>query len=474
MTRSESILDARYYPPAGDPCPCGSRDRFGKCCYETLSQSIDLESEIAKAHSEKKYTALLALRRATVCRYVLWHRAHTVPLMKRNAVGDLLMIDVRALSDYVEQLIRAYDLAGVPSLCRAALVRLERAIDDERWRKRICYLSGLASLILYNDRHAAREQLKDLGDWTTSEDADVLQFGIDVDDSMTQGERTKVVQRILVLEPSSDNKIQYNTVLAMLAYSNGDVESASGILRRLIDGHSAEAHGLNARAKVLFAGSIIAYTEIEQLADRSSLLELARVLLRSAEEAAAYTPEGLSMLNDQIAESYESEGDAARAMEFYVKAIDEADGVFPRMGLTRLSLEQEDLVGALRHLDALEAMDLSDANKYDVLLLKGTLALASEDVTMARSVLRRLEDFGSLPPVLSLRKEDLDRRLHALIAAGRLPLEASGQSAWRAFLSTINKYLHLRPTLFGLGINVNEILSTVEATVERRRGSRRR
>jgi hypothetical protein len=160
-----------------------------------------------------------------VAQYVIRHRRHTVPDLSIPGYSQARMfsIDVAALSDHVGNLIQVLQRLDRLNQAPAVLAKLEPAIDDERWRRKIIYHRALVTL-LTGDRQKARETLTEAGPITAFEyDVDLLQIHIDLNGGrLGFTERQALFQRVIAVTGSRSDKIQYSGAGAFDVLMLGD------------------------------------------------------------------------------------------------------------------------------------------------------------------------------------------------------------------------------------------------------------
>ncbi len=156
----------------------------------------------------------------TGTQYAIWHKSHTAPAIKMGMPrrGSLLDIDLRALSDLVDTLLRCHVQAGRLSDCVAALERFRANIDDPRWQRKIVYFHAMAALGPHWDEPAGRAQLRKLGAIEEDDDEETIQVYLDLfGDELSFSQKNDLIDRIL----AQTKKLPARPILTLPFFSGG-------------------------------------------------------------------------------------------------------------------------------------------------------------------------------------------------------------------------------------------------------------
>jgi tetratricopeptide (TPR) repeat protein len=453
-----------FRPAWGAQCLCGSGKRYRDCCRTRLPGRDIGEAWRVDADRERWGAAILSLR-ADVTQYTIWHIDHTAPFKGGRTPmfrgKSLLKIDVEALSEYVDRLMRSYILAGRHDSVAAMLDRLACNIDDPSWLAKIAYHKAMDRL-LRGDRPGAASELAKVGGVTPqSDDVDLLQAHLDLHGSeMGLTETLAFMDRVLELTTSRSDRLQYGGARAFqLILANDPKGGHDALLEVVRIGREMEAEKPFGNLSQLWFCRALEGVAVETR-DETMFEEVIRRLtpLRDGDEL---TRKGRAHVGRSIGDAFRYWGRYERGIEAYRLASElEEDGALITFEAEcRLRLGDGD--GALTTLGRVNVPSLPVAEFADYAFTYFYVAMERTDrgaLEMALDLLKRASTpqpyFETMRLTHIVTTQDA---LAALAAQKSLP-KAKGLSV---FLRSMSRYVQLQPNFNGVGINLNNVLEDV-------------
>ncbi len=459
IQRSESSsplsIDA-FRPEADDDCICGSGIRFKDCCSSKLHEG-PFAGERRLIDQEQFDEALTACR-LHLSWYVLAHQAHTVPLLNAGDPqgAQLLSVDIDALDEILGLLHFLYRKTDQVDQFGPVLEELHSAIHDSRWANRIALREANWWSIDRNDNSNAAKSLRRVDVFNCS-DAEVLAgYFSQHSKGMTFKERVEFIKRIIDCASDQELILQYRGVLAISYLLVSDRETASRLFRSAIESYRLSS----AEDKSMFGDHLLA-----QSLFLLGSLEADKDLIKDAESCfqTFVNAENEIPLTDFAKSDYRMMVGRCRALmeepETAIGAYDES------LGICVLPLTQIYKSEALINIgqpdtarDLLTEVDKASApveNLHDYAVAWTLLAATTQnqaDIETAKSELKSLE---TLEPYFAQQR---DHWLIQLLET--VPNAKSGTLT--NIIRSINRYIILNPNFFGLGVNLNSLLTDLE------------
>jgi tetratricopeptide (TPR) repeat protein len=421
----------------------------------------------------RRWGAAILSMRADVTQYTIWHIDHTAPFKGQPAPTfrgkSLLKIDVEALSEYVNRLIRGYMLAGWRDRVPAMLARLEGNIDDPSWRAKIAYHKAMDRL-LRDDRDGAASELAKAGPVTpASDDIDLLQAHLDLHGSeIGLTDTLALMDRILELTTSRADRLQYGGARAFQLIMAGDSKGGHDALVEVVRiGREMEANKpFGSRSQLWFCRALEGVAV--ETRDQEMFDEVVRRLtpLRDGEEL---TREGRAHVGRSIGDALRYGGQYEQGIEAYRIAFDlEEDSALVTFE-AECRLRAGDPDRAFATLERVDVPSLPVPEFADFAFTYFYVAMARKDrgaLEMALDLLKRART--PQPYFENMRLTHIVTIQDALAAlAAQTPLpKAKGLSN---FLRSVSRYVQLQPNYNGVGINLNNVLDDVADRLEKGR-----
>lgn len=449
---SDKFNTKQYEPSGKKPCVCGSGLKFKRCCAGNYSGKAFRQYRIA--YSSGDYKAALMYARYHFTWYVLSHRAHTIPLLeaKKQAGLDFLAIDIEALADHLENLYGCYRALGIGAQFYNVIDSARNLIDDDRWTDKVSYFGGLWHHVEKDDSLEAFRCIEHI-DIANCIDVDLLTLYLDVNpNALSQNDLIQIIDRIVENTRDPAIRIQYRCLKAIQYYlylqdSDGTREFKDAIS----DYCSAPEKKKSPYGKFMLAKAYESFGTATQ--DDSVLAkaeETTNELIANAIEN-ELSPNYLANLYGLHGDIQHSLGIHKEAQESYFRSLEKRQDPLTEIFIARSTCLLGDLDAARNRLNGLDDTKLSDPNKFDLALSWAILALTSlskGDIDI--SLLRLRAVAASDPLFIHLR----DSQLIELLEIKPHPPAKSVQ----LFLSKLNRYITLKPNLFGIGVDLNRVI----------------
>ncbi len=466
MTNRNARFEAAHYEPRrNDVCVCGSGIKFKKCCAGKYSGSVAF-TNFRRCYNRGDYEGALIHARYHFTWYSLSHRAHAVPMLASDLqrAKELLDLDIEALSELLGNLHLCYFRLGKSNDFPSVIEHSKDIVSHEKWRTKIAFAKGLWNLVDKKDRFAAFASLN-IVEVEKCQDPDFLSLYLEVcEPPLRLTESICLIDRILANSTSAAVTLQYRVLKALKYYFVGDqveggkvMDSALSAFAILPDkdkpwmGKTHFAHALEMYGKIL---------------DRKDILERAKEVTNTLITEADVNNYGdgvVAELRKLLGDCQEALGNHKGAIEAYLESLHRCSSELTKVFLVRSICNSGDVVKARESLDAIDDSQLSEPEKFDLAISWSVVAansLCRDDLEIAKH---------------HLTKVKTSELAFAQIRDGWMIelLEAKPQGAEpgriRSLIMKLNKYIALKPTIFGVGINVNQIIDDIDKSTQNKK-----
>lgn len=423
-----------------------------------------------EAAEKGDWEAALLCVRADVAQYIIWHRRHTEPVMyiPGRPPFKMVAVDVAALSEHVRNLIQCLVRLNRLNQAPAVLNRLQNAIADDRWRRKIVYHRAFATLMT-GDRALAGRELLAAGPITPAEDdVDLLQIHIDLNAAgLGFTERQALYLRVVEITRSRSDKIQYRGAAAFdLLLVDDEKGGRTAMAAAVVAARALEAEKpLSPVAESWLCRSLETLAVIDRDAQlfKESTDRLKRLLAE-----VEWTAKGRAELLRSIGDAHRYAGDFTQAVDAYRRSLAEAPSAIVQV------YEAESLLRAGSPGDALALMRTISTEGLDVpevadhAFVYFYIAVAAKDPAALRQADRLLR--AAVTPHAYFQTQRLQHIVTVqdaltALAEKRDPPKIGG---FLRALSTVSRYVQLQPNFNGLGINFNNIIDDAVERAERK------
>jgi SEC-C motif len=451
----------RFEPHANDPCVCGSGRKFKRCC----KNRYGADARATDKYNEGRYKEALVACRAHLTWYILCHKAHTAPLVKKQVpdVQQLLDLDIGALAYLVDLLYSCYRKTGLSGGFPTVLAHLQTAIDDPRWRDRLCYFRALWALADGGDEAQARKELAAIR-IDTIDDFDTLALYLEVyADQLGIEVRLRLFDTITNTTKDPAHRLHYSVAKGVALSLICELKKGIASVRQATQGYLAldsderSTYGDFVLARALF---VLAELSGEKKVAAEALAQY-RDLWGSSQRD-DYTQAYFAELAKCMGDCYSFIGQFADGIQRYQESLALETSALTELFLARAHANAGEPDTARTLLEKMETTSLNAAGKYDYAISWAVLAAVSldqKDLDRARDELKRLQP--SAPLFHQQRNEALIRLLET-----RPAVRAAGI---RRMLSAFNRYISLNPNMFGIGVNFNKIIEDLDAKTKSQR-----
>jgi hypothetical protein len=298
---------ASFSPGQNAPCLCGSGLKFKRCCGPKLNEDLAVQASTDAFNAGRHKEALMLCRRY-FSRYLVWHRAHTVPLVERGIKpGDEIMrIDIEALGDMLDLMRECYLRIEQTAEFRTVLMRLTPAVDDPRWSEKILYQRALLALC----SRSAKDARQVLNEIPTSEhihDFDLLTLYFDVlREELPVSRQIQLVHQLAAGARKREERLQYGLLKGHYYRLIGDEAEGLRMIREMVDGfESSRVIDYSVRERHLLAVSLLFLARSDT---RLEDAQRARNLILEELASDRVTNAGRALFQVVLGDTYAAEG----------------------------------------------------------------------------------------------------------------------------------------------------------------------
>lgn len=449
-----------FRPSRNSACLCGSMLKFKRCCGALKLDGNSLDRYYAARNSGDLQEALRQIR-CHVTWYRMCHLRHTVPLVRANkAAGEeILAIDIEALGDCIEDLIRCHLDLGIEAALQTAIKSLEHAIDDVRWVSKyqlFCVLAALGND--WNERKAAAVIKGFYSDPEKINDFTLLSMFSDFcSGELSPYKRHRAAERLAMLAKRPVDRLHYQIgseiALLMLGEDAGIADRIAGHIQEFRDATADRAHTQEEADWLSQALSTLATFDPSE--DAISAAESATTALL----VLPWSDLGKGRLYRRLAEIAKVASQYDKAASHFQTAFTYTKSHTDLMFASECLLFYRDVSGAQLLFNRVKFEELDESGKLDYALVLPGFAMEGEDIaSIERSKTILLETKFHDPyfhdqRVIAL--QILEKRLSNINHGCAPDLRPS---RFKRMLQVINSYAELKPNVMGFGININALL----------------
>jgi tetratricopeptide (TPR) repeat protein len=442
-----------FSPTMKSSCLCGSGKKFKACCNAALREELASNAAF-DAFNEGEYKEALKLCRAYFTQYTIWHKRHTQPLLtaKPDLGKRLLFVDIRALSNLVDLMMRCYTKMDRREEFGPVLERLRNCIDDIRWRQRLIYYRALIATWPNGDEAEGSLILRDIEPIEEVTDPEILEFYLNLNPAVPFEKKRNLILRIIENCETPTERLQYRTLLGIQLFQICDMQGAKEYISKAIQSFQDEREdelGLYDRDRLAASLAMLGI-----LTDDRKYLEEARKHLQGLLNSESVTDQGRSYYHHRLGETWADEGEWQNAKEEYLLSIEHCDTDLSRIMLAKCEVLLGHLSSALNTIEGIDYHILPPAEKFDYCFALALLAGAGKNALHAAKAYELFERLEVPEPYF---RELRDKTLLSLMNKTVISPEPELGLGLR-WLTRINRYLKLQPAVMGLGLDANKII----------------
>lgn len=453
----------KYKIERNSPCPCGSGRKFKKCCAQYLDLSPKLYDKAIDFLKVKKYEKAEVFFRAHLTQYIIWYHEHTVPFhnARPSEADSLLLIDIKAVMSFVFQIV--------------GCLYHQKKIDE------IDVFLKYSENIIYDPRHIfnVRSYRAFWCDYLgNAEDAKVLLRKSDysniklITDNVFGRKGLLFMLKILCLELPLPSNLEI--LQALIECGEKDIDlvellSYKALICYLyLDKTSAEKFIDEAIEKIRTLSASKDCIEEIYLAISARTWELKGIISES-EDASRQAIEVfttllplierdidmLSSVNSSIGRIYNFLGDLSKAKEYLQHAYNLKKTIVTSLDFAQNNSLLGNIEEAKKYLNEIQVKDMDKNLSIDYYATQANIAIRAADKLSARAICKKLENLDISIPQLKELRDVIRFALYDMIANKSDP-----NSIIQRIIKGMSHYLILQPSIFGIGINIDEIIKS--------------
>jgi len=466
----------KYKINRNDPCLCGSGLKFKKCCKPILEDDgIDDSNYAGKGHhyfNKKNFKDAERYYRAHLTQYIIWYHEHTEPFRKARPedAEHIFSIDIEALNEIADLISRSLFKQGKIDEMFTLYTHLSPLIDDIRYTFYID--TQIALLLIYQDKFKKAEKLLSKDIYIDLEAIPLTDMGKRALEIYLQAVylRSPAIKLLRIIERVLDSEISISTQLHFLnekvkiAFLHKDTDLAKKtalemkkMLPNLKKVKSKERIIIEDMLPTTYGMLSIILNDSNYYVERIKICE--KNIKKKGRDS-----QHIACQHVLIAQSYIELGENKKGKDFLLKAIDIENRPEYLLDLVRVNLRLDLQEEAIQNLESIDYANLTEELKIDYLSYYTDIALTNKDKSLAHVTEKQLAALEVHLPYL-----------HALASGYRSLLLnfISEKQSPKSLLTKLRKFaaekLILQPTIFGIGINLNELIRPPEEKGKKRK-----
>lgn len=417
-----------------------------------VDYSRDSHDRMREAFDNQKFKDALYFCRRHVTWYRLCHLAHTVPIQPSMTpvAKELMTVDINAMGSLLDDLFRCHFLSGKISEFQRVLGELRPAIDDPRWRIKVNYTLGIWFLNHRKDRNAAK-RVADLQEARRTSDVDYITLCLDVlNGEIGLEDKIHLCNRIIKLSEKESYILKYSTLKGIFLFLSGDTKVGSQHIEGAINRYCSHPEKRDDYGDHELAEALVVLSEIRMDKDlaKRAVAEFGKIVDHLDDFE---SPHLKACILKSFGDAYFHSGDLLESIGCYQRSIEysreDLTLVFLGRGLARTG----DQNGARNTLRSVIIENLNPSGIFDLGVSWAILAFTSKSRTDSEEAKRNLQHSG--PQDIFFEK----MRLELILELSNLS-KGKSTSKLRSLLEALSRYVSLNPNLFGLGLNINNMI----------------
>jgi hypothetical protein len=369
-----------------------------------------------------------------------------------------MAIDVGALEGLAERVAWVLEKQGKRESIIHTFDNLVETVPLPDLKERMAYLKCLWLSGPLNDEEQAK---KILSEWPTHEkirDFRLLQIWFELRaDSLSPLKRIAVVNRIIELSESALEKLQYSTVRTMVTVLIGESEEAKRLhteaLNSFLPSAAEVAEDGDFYASSMCAGAL----EIQGMLNHDKIaFERALGFLEKVNPA-KLTANGAGKLNYEKGRLNWLKGDSLLAAQCFTESYKCDPMALPLIYRLDAYVRADELEKAKQDLATLRNMSMQEDLKLEFLRSAAGFAVKTADAEAARNLVKELKKLDL--DILNFRVQRDELCVELLEFAAEQTEKKTTAAKRQTFMDRIregSEYLHLKPNMFGIGLNLNK------------------
>lgn len=309
-----------------------------------------------------------------------------------------------------------------------------------------------------NEPERARAALGGVSDVRAVSDRHLLQVYLDLAGfDMPTSLRLEIVEKILAQPSTPEEALQYMTLRAMtfaLLDRPDDAWDATIEALRHYAGADARpsAYGKSREAEVYSVRWNLRHKDEDLRAALAAYDAIPREQLR---------PAGIAMVLDHKGELLRAAGRFQQSEACFVEALEHHPRPEARLHLARLCADNEDPKRAALVLAEVARDTLSPEASFEYVIVSGVVALEQGDRAQLRTVAKELRELKTDDSYFRWQRDQICLEVYEYLLDDPAAREKELKETMENPLDGVRRfaqYLHLKPNIFGLGIDLNRVI----------------
>lgn len=415
-----------------------------------------LDIKIRENVAKENYFEAFKYCRAQITQYMIYVKSHTEPFMySRNPVIEkLIEIDIKALSEILNRMIGIIFKGSLKINFENILKKSKNLFFNAKWHKKVDYHYIAWRYIVLGSRESAKEYLKENVVIKDIQELDFLEMAYDLYSSeLTFTERYNILYKLIAMNDLT-GKVHYQSILGLNFFIIGDKNKAIELHNSALELYVKNKEKFKSTYDLYIIANAYAYSGKISL-NRQHSKKAVELFLESI-KLAKLSSEGQSEIFWLIGLVYIDIEDYENAQTYMDLSINSFNNSIAKIFKSLVYIYQKDYENAFNIIDSIEYKSLSKANKIDYLMTYSQLLIYKKDKEKMQFILSELQLQNIETGYFSITIKDAMIKL--LEEYQNMEVEEQSDSKVIKALKMINQYMVLRPSLMGIGIDINKLI----------------
>lgn len=458
--KSEIYTDVE--PNCDELCLCGSGLLFNKCCADEYWE-YGLTKESFKCYNARDYKKALKYFRYDISKYLVYHRAHTLPLTKftESKYVYIYNVDIDAMSEFINHMMYCYNKNGIRNKYYSFLQQMSDKFSDIKWKNQLIYQE--ACWILHPDWNSENEiKAKDimlrLGDIKYVDDVKHLQLYLHlIRDELSFSERIHVIDKIINTSKDPDDLLLYKCQKGTEYFLIMDEVKAEQEIKSALEPYIESNKVLNVFQNDKIGHALLLLGIIENNPKR---FEDSRRYLFSALESNMLSSNGKANIYFEIGNTFRIQSNHEEAIKYYLLSYDQNKDATSIVLCCRSLIATSEIDKVRSYISNINIAQLTPNGKFDMAIMLSELAVKTRNIKDILFAIANIKTIETIYPYFDNDKKDMTIGLLEMLSNDRSDTPEAKNSTLHKILLFVNRYGEIKPNIFGIGINVNEIISS--------------
>jgi len=409
----------------------------------------DYRSEIENRNYEQAYN----IANSELTKYLVYVKRHTAPMLSKNEslALPLLNIDIDALDELFGRVMFLLKKINIEFDVLAKINFVSSLCEAKAWKDRMKSFVLIYYYLTKPDEEKLKSAVDEI-DLEAIEDIEVIKLILDIkSDELGMAKKTILLEKIITTEKDDIIKAKYQFQKAINLFLNNDREAALEIAQKAIDVID------NAVIKETYHCHISAqmFSMFAQITSDNEYYYKAIVMHLKIMKDNDFTNAGKARNSIALGHTYYLLGDYENAEKYLLESNEHDDLSLANIYLASVKIAKEDYEAVKHILSAIIFDNLPEHEKFDYLIAYSVYVFKTKDIADIDVIYNRLKNIGfnnvhyfnNLKFQLLLELKDVSFK--DAIKNEKVRCE---------WLDRLNKSVVLQPNLFGIGVNINNII----------------